>query len=211
MIKLTRTVINGARPEARDDEIRDTVTPGFLPKVTPTDRRGFMLACTAANGQRRKPAIGHYGEMPAEQARGIALDWPADIRRGTDPSATGLPTLADRPRLPPRRRPHCRWGMQILPRARAEPAPASCAARIGAGLQVVASLASSNASPITAGAPRPCAASRHARPRPPMPIGAENSGRGRWQSPATGAALGETAMDTGCLALAYLRIFLYMR
>jgi integrase len=86
-IKLTKTVVDGARPEAKDYEIRDTVTPGFLLKVTPSGRRIFMLAYTAANGQRRKPAIGRYGELTVEQARGIAQDWLADVRRGTDPSA----------------------------------------------------------------------------------------------------------------------------
>lgn len=86
-IKLTETVVDGARPEAKDYEIRDTVTPGFLLKVTPSGRRIFMLAYTAANGQRRKPAIGRYGELTVEQARGIAQDWLADVRRGTDPSA----------------------------------------------------------------------------------------------------------------------------
>jgi integrase len=86
-IKLTKTVVDGARPEAKDYEIRDTVTPGFLLKVTPSGRRIFMLAYTAANGQRRKPAIGRYGELTVEQARGIAQDWLADVRRGSDPSA----------------------------------------------------------------------------------------------------------------------------
>jgi integrase len=86
-IKLTKTVVDGAKPEAKDYEIRDTVTPGFLLKVTPSGRRIFMLAYTAANGQRRKPAIGRYGELSVEQARGIAQDWLADVRRGSDPSA----------------------------------------------------------------------------------------------------------------------------
>ena len=47
----------------------------------------FMLAYTAANGQRRKPAIGRFGEVTVEQARGIAQDWLAEVRRGSDPSA----------------------------------------------------------------------------------------------------------------------------
>jgi integrase len=86
-IKLTKTVVDNAKPEAKDYEFRDTVTPGFLLKVTPSGRRVFMLAYTAANGQRRKPAIGRCGELTVEQARGIAQDWLADVRRGSDPSA----------------------------------------------------------------------------------------------------------------------------
>jgi hypothetical protein len=77
-IKLTKTVVDGARSEAKDYEIRDTVTPGFLRKVTPSGRRIFTLAYTAANSQRRKPAIGRYGELTVEQARGIAQDWLAE-------------------------------------------------------------------------------------------------------------------------------------
>ena len=60
--------------------------PGFLLKVTPTGRKIFMLAYVANNGQRRKPAIGQFGEITVEQARSIAQDWLADVRKGKDPS-----------------------------------------------------------------------------------------------------------------------------
>lgn len=68
-------------------ELRDTVIPGFLLKVTPTGRKTFMVAYVAANGQRRKPAIGRFGEITVEQARTIAQNWLADVRKGKDPSA----------------------------------------------------------------------------------------------------------------------------
>ena len=45
-----------------------------------------MVAYVANNGQRRKPAIGRFGEITVEQARGIAQDWLADVRKGQDPS-----------------------------------------------------------------------------------------------------------------------------
>jgi integrase len=86
-LKLTKTLAESAQPEAKDYDIRDTVTPGFLLKVTPSGRKMFMLAYTAANGQRRKPAIGRFGEITVEQARSIAQDWLAEVRRGNDPSA----------------------------------------------------------------------------------------------------------------------------
>ncbi len=38
-------------------------------------------------GERRKPAIGRFGELTVEQARSIAQDWLADVRKGKDPSA----------------------------------------------------------------------------------------------------------------------------
>jgi hypothetical protein len=84
--KLTKTVAGAAGPKTVPYELRDTIIPGFLLKVTPTGRKIFMLAYVAHDGQRRKPAIGRFGEITVEQARGIAQDWLADVRRGQDPS-----------------------------------------------------------------------------------------------------------------------------
>jgi integrase len=85
-LKLTKTVADAARPETVPYELRDTIIPGLLLKVTPTGRKIFMLAYVANDSQRRKPAIGRFGEITVEQARGIAQDWLADVRKGQDPS-----------------------------------------------------------------------------------------------------------------------------
>jgi len=86
-LKLTKTVVDSAQPEKEPYELRDAAIPGFLLKVTPTGRKVFMVAYVANNGQRRKPAIGRFGEITVEQARTIAQDWLADVRKGKDPSA----------------------------------------------------------------------------------------------------------------------------
>ena len=86
-LKLTKTVVDTAQPEKEPYELRDAAIPGFLLKVTPTGRKVFMVAYVANNGQRRKPAIGRFGEITVEQARAIAQDWLADVRKGKDPSA----------------------------------------------------------------------------------------------------------------------------
>ena len=86
-IKLTKTVVDSATPENTDYELRDTITPGFLCKITPTGRKVFMLAYRTNSGERRKPAIGTFGALTVDQARTIAQDWLADVRRGKDPSA----------------------------------------------------------------------------------------------------------------------------
>ncbi|TKB88853.1 MAG: DUF4102 domain-containing protein, partial [Mesorhizobium sp.] len=86
-IKLTKTIVDAGTADREPYELRDTGIPGFLLKVTPTGRRTFMVAYVAANGQRRKPAIGRFGEITVEQARTIAQDWLADVRKGKDPSA----------------------------------------------------------------------------------------------------------------------------
>lgn len=86
-LKLTKAAVDTAKPEKNPYELRDAAIPGFLLKVTPAGRKVFMLAYVANNGQRRKPSIGRFGEITVEQARAIAQDWLADVRRGRDPSA----------------------------------------------------------------------------------------------------------------------------
>lgn len=86
-IKLTKTVVDAATFGTRDYELRDTVVPGLLLKVTPAGRKIFMLQYRTNVGNRRKPAIGRFGELTVKQARSIAQDWLADVRRGKDPSA----------------------------------------------------------------------------------------------------------------------------
>ena len=86
-IKLTKTAVDAATPKDRDYELRDTLVPGFMLKVTPAGRKTFMLQYQTNSGVRRKPAIGRFGELTVEQARKIAQDWLADVRQGNDPSA----------------------------------------------------------------------------------------------------------------------------
>lgn len=85
--KITKAIVDAATSKQCEYELRDTTIPGFLVKVTPAGRKTFMVAYVANNGQRRKPAIGCYGEITVEQARAIAQDWLAEARRGGDPSA----------------------------------------------------------------------------------------------------------------------------
>ncbi|EMD1678965.1 tyrosine-type recombinase/integrase [Klebsiella variicola] len=86
-IKLTKSAVDAAKPQAQAVELRDTVVPGFLCKVTPAGRKVFMLQYRTNAGERRKPALGQYGELTVEQARVMAQEWLAEVRRGGDPSA----------------------------------------------------------------------------------------------------------------------------
>jgi integrase len=86
-VKLTKTAVEAATFTAKAYELRDTVVPGFLLKVTPAGRKIFMVQYRTNAGERRKPAIGRFGELTVEQARSIAQDWLADVRKGNDPSA----------------------------------------------------------------------------------------------------------------------------
>ena len=99
-IKLTKTAVEAAQPQAQAVELRDTVVPGFLCKITPAGRRVFMLQYRTNAGERRKPALGLFGELTVEQARVMAQDWLAEVRRGGDPGgakteARKAPTIAE--------------------------------------------------------------------------------------------------------------------
>jgi integrase len=99
-IKLTKSVVDAAKPAARDYEIRDTIVPGFMCKITPAGRKTFMLSYRTPKGERRKPALGTYGQITVDQARKLAQDFLASVRGGADPSqerqvARTAPTLKD--------------------------------------------------------------------------------------------------------------------
>jgi len=62
-IMLTKIAVEAAQPQAKDVELRDTVVvPGFLCKTTPAGRRVFMRQYRTNAGERRKPALGLFGE-----------------------------------------------------------------------------------------------------------------------------------------------------
>ncbi|MBS0413172.1 MAG: tyrosine-type recombinase/integrase [Proteobacteria bacterium] len=84
-IKLTKSVVDTAQAQNCDVELRDTLVPGFLCKITPTGRKVFMVQYRTNSGVRRKPALGQFGELTVEQARSLAQDWLAEVRRGGDP------------------------------------------------------------------------------------------------------------------------------
>lgn len=86
VLRLTKKVVDAAVPKARDYEIRDPQTPGFLCKIGRSGRKTFMLQYRTVGGERRKPAIGLWGELTVEQARTIAQKWLAEVREGKDPS-----------------------------------------------------------------------------------------------------------------------------
>lgn len=99
-LKLTKTAVETAGPRHRDYELRDTMIPGFLCKVTPAGRKVFMLTYRTPMGERRKPSLGTFGQLTVDQARKLAQDHLAAVRGGADPSyerqaARGAPTMKD--------------------------------------------------------------------------------------------------------------------
>jgi integrase len=74
-----------AKPGKHYDHM-DAVVPGFGVRVSDTGRRTFVLLTRfpgSKNPTRR--ALGEYGELTLEKARGKARDWLELIRKGVDP------------------------------------------------------------------------------------------------------------------------------
>ena len=85
--RLSKRVADAAKPEGREYIVWDTDLRGFGLKVLPSGRKSFLLKYRTKAGDRRKPAIGAYGAITTDEARGIAKGWLADIAKGGDPKA----------------------------------------------------------------------------------------------------------------------------
>jgi integrase len=102
-VKITKRTVDAAAPGEREYAIWDSEISGFGLRVYPTGRKAYCLRYRVGGGRggtARKPTIGTHGTITAEQARAIAKDWSAEIRRGGDPSATrtasrNAPLMAD--------------------------------------------------------------------------------------------------------------------
>ncbi len=102
-VKITKRIVDAAAPGEREYAIWDSEISGFGLRVYPTGRKAYCLKYRVGGGRggtARKPTIGTHGTITAEQARAIAKDWSAEIRRGGDPSAArtasrNAPLMAD--------------------------------------------------------------------------------------------------------------------
>ncbi len=86
--KLTKRVVDGALPTDRRYVVWDSQVPGFGVRVFPSGAKTFIFKYRVGGGRTatsRQPVIGKYGMITVDQAREIAKDWAADIRKGGDP------------------------------------------------------------------------------------------------------------------------------
>jgi integrase len=88
-VKLTNRLIeNHPLPEGSGTvELRDTEQKGLLCKLTAAGARIFMLAYRAADGTKRKPRLGAFGQITLPQAREAARQMLGAVAQGKDPSA----------------------------------------------------------------------------------------------------------------------------
>jgi integrase len=99
-VRLTKKVVEAIAPGERDVIVWDEDLQGFGVKVTPSGRRTYFCYFRTLAGQERRPSIGLHGTLTCDEARGIAKDMLADVRKGNDPSQNRqeqrrAPTLAE--------------------------------------------------------------------------------------------------------------------
>ena len=98
-MRLTKRVIDQATYHGRvgtahylwDDQIA-----GFGVRLYPSGRKSFFLAYRA-KGRQRFHTLGRFGELTLQEARTLALEQLARIRRGPDPSGERLARSEERP------------------------------------------------------------------------------------------------------------------
>lgn len=83
--KLTKRTVDAAAPEAERYILWDCALKGFGLRIEPSGTKTFLVRYRAA-GCKRFVAVGRFGQLTPEQARGLAQETLADVRRGRDPA-----------------------------------------------------------------------------------------------------------------------------
>lgn len=98
MPKLTKKLVGGLKPQARDYMTWDDQIKGFGVRVWPEKkseadtgkcRKVYLLKYRVGGGRggtMRKPTIGVHGTITCAKAREIAVDWAGKVADGGDPS-----------------------------------------------------------------------------------------------------------------------------
>jgi integrase len=85
MPKLTQALVETLAPDGRDRFLFDRSLPGFAIRITPVGTKLFVMQARVA-GRKQRVTIGRYPDLSVVQARELALQALADMRRGADPA-----------------------------------------------------------------------------------------------------------------------------
>jgi integrase len=86
--KLTKRFVDSIKPGSRDVVLWDSELQRFGLRVKPSGSMTYVVQYRNAGGRTRKLAVGRVGELTPDEARGLARDALADVRKGKDPSAS---------------------------------------------------------------------------------------------------------------------------
>ncbi|PHR11654.1 MAG: integrase [Sphingopyxis sp.] len=87
MTRLTKRIIDSAKPGSRDSFLWDSELKGFGVRIKPSGTRSFIIQYRNLEGRTRRCVIGQYGVLTVEQARDHAKKKLASVIDGADPSA----------------------------------------------------------------------------------------------------------------------------
>lgn len=83
--KLTKRTVDAAIAETARYIVWDSALKGFGLRVETSGTKTFLVRYRSA-GRKRFLSIGRFGQLTPEQARGLAQEALADVRRGHDPA-----------------------------------------------------------------------------------------------------------------------------
>ena len=86
MPKITKRVVEGIQPTARDILQWDSELRGFGVRVKPSGVRSYLVQYRNRHGRSRRLTIGTHGRLTAEEARTEARKLLVDVARGGDPA-----------------------------------------------------------------------------------------------------------------------------
>lgn len=86
MPKLTKTIVEAARPREKQFTIWCSDLSGFGAYVQPSGKRTYFVDYRNADGVRRRMTIGAHGKVTAEEARKLAIATLGQAVRGSDPA-----------------------------------------------------------------------------------------------------------------------------
>jgi integrase len=89
--KITKRVVDALRPGSSYDVFKwdagDGALKGFGVRVKPSGAASYLVQYRNKEGRTRRLVLGRVGELTPDQARSVAVDKLAAVRKGADPSA----------------------------------------------------------------------------------------------------------------------------
>lgn len=86
-MKLTKTGVEQAQPQAKRYRLNDSLVPGLTLLVTPSGAKTYYLRHRTIDGVQREMKLGTPVELTPDDARRLAREALAQVREGKDPTA----------------------------------------------------------------------------------------------------------------------------
>ena len=86
MIKLTKTIVEGAASREKRYRLNDSLVPGLALLVLPSGQRTYYLRFRQLDGRQLELKLGTPVELTTDQARALARDALAQVREGRRPT-----------------------------------------------------------------------------------------------------------------------------